>query len=82
MVDTANPTAEFSKYNKLAKVPVFVGADGYVLTECIAIAIYGTSQPRSSKYRSSYFCLFCGPLSCAVAAQRDDLAKFNTVIPV
>ncbi|QDS77758.1 hypothetical protein FKW77_004919 [Venturia effusa] len=30
--------------NKLGKVPTFVGADGYVLTECIAIAIYLTSQ--------------------------------------
>jgi elongation factor 1-gamma len=26
--------------NRLAKVPTFVGTDGYVLSECIAIAIY------------------------------------------
>jgi len=42
--DTANPSAEYLKYNKLSKVPTFVGADGYVLSECIAIAIYVTSQ--------------------------------------
>lgn len=42
--DTSKPTPEYLKYNKLAKVPTFVGADGYVLTECIAIAIYVTSQ--------------------------------------
>lgn len=27
-------------YNHLGKVPTFVGSDGYVLSECIAIAIY------------------------------------------
>ncbi|OIW29837.1 eEF1-gamma domain-containing protein [Coniochaeta ligniaria NRRL 30616] len=42
--DTSKPTPEYLKYNKLAKVPTFVGADGYVLTECMAIAIYVTSQ--------------------------------------
>lgn len=30
------------KLNPLGKVPVFEGADGYTLTECIAIAIYST----------------------------------------
>ncbi|CAJ2507500.1 Uu.00g086860.m01.CDS01 [Anthostomella pinea] len=43
-VDTTKPTKDFLKYNKLAKVPTFVGNDGYVLTECMAIAIYITSQ--------------------------------------
>jgi len=43
-VDTTKPTAEFLKLNPLAKVPTFVGSDGYVLTECMAIAIYVTSQ--------------------------------------
>ena len=28
--------------NSLGQVPVFVGADGYVLTECIPIALYCT----------------------------------------
>ena len=38
--DTVNPTPEYLKLNKLSKIPTFVGEDGYVLTECIAIAIY------------------------------------------
>lgn len=42
--DTSKPDPEYLKYNKLGKVPTFVGADGYVLSECIAIAIYGTSE--------------------------------------
>jgi len=40
----ANATADYLKINKLGKIPSFVGADGYTLTECIAIAIYVTSQ--------------------------------------
>lgn len=32
--------AEYLKINKLGKVPTFVGADGYTLHECVAIAIY------------------------------------------
>jgi len=43
-VDTDKPTDEFLKVNKLGKVPAFVGSDGYVLTESMAIAIYVTSQ--------------------------------------
>ncbi|KAL2025136.1 hypothetical protein VTK56DRAFT_138 [Thermocarpiscus australiensis] len=43
-VDTTNPTEEFLKVNPLHKVPAFLGSDGFVLTECIAIAIYVTSQ--------------------------------------
>jgi hypothetical protein len=39
----ASAPADFLKYNKLGKIPTFVGADGYVLSECIAIAIYGES---------------------------------------
>ncbi|RDL35123.1 putative translation elongation factor eEF-1, gamma chain [Venustampulla echinocandica] len=35
---------EYLKINSLAKVPTFVGADGYTLSESIAIAIYITSQ--------------------------------------
>jgi elongation factor 1-gamma len=30
----------YRKINPLAKIPTFVGSDGYVLSECIAIAIY------------------------------------------
>ncbi|KAI0120014.1 eEF1-gamma domain-containing protein [Nemania sp. FL0031] len=43
-VDAANPPAELLKLNKLGKVPTFVGSDGYVLTETMAISIYITSQ--------------------------------------
>ncbi|KAK1827050.1 hypothetical protein QBC39DRAFT_362774 [Podospora conica] len=43
-VDTANASAEYLKFNPLSKVPTFVGADSYVLFECIAIAVYITSQ--------------------------------------
>ncbi|KAF1986753.1 eEF1-gamma domain-containing protein [Aulographum hederae CBS 113979] len=37
-------SADYQKLNKLGKIPTFEGEDGYVLTECIAIAIYLTSQ--------------------------------------
>jgi elongation factor 1-gamma len=44
--NTEKPTDEYLKYNALSKVPTFVGADGYVLSECIAIAVYSTcSKP-------------------------------------
>ncbi|KAI1180918.1 hypothetical protein F4777DRAFT_178658 [Nemania sp. FL0916] len=39
-VDAAKPSEEFLKYNKLGKIPTFVGSDGYVLTETMAISIY------------------------------------------
>ena len=42
--DTDKPSGEYLKYNPLSKVPTFVGSDGYVLSECIAIAIYGESE--------------------------------------
>ncbi|KAF2395956.1 eEF1-gamma domain-containing protein [Trichodelitschia bisporula] len=35
---------EYLKLNPLGKIPTFVGADGYTLSETIAIAIYFTSQ--------------------------------------
>ncbi|KAK5128791.1 hypothetical protein LTR85_000124 [Meristemomyces frigidus] len=35
---------DYRKLNKLGKVPTFEGADGYILSECMAIAIYITSQ--------------------------------------
>jgi hypothetical protein len=35
-------SADYLLLNKLGKVPTFQGADGYVLSECIAIAIYRT----------------------------------------
>jgi hypothetical protein len=36
---------ELLKYNPLGRVPTFVGSDGYVLTECIPITLYGTRTP-------------------------------------
>lgn len=36
-------STDYLKINKLGLVPSFVGADGYELTECIAIAIYSMS---------------------------------------
>lgn len=39
-VDTTNPTPEYLKLNKLGKVPTFESEDGFVLYECMAIAIY------------------------------------------
>lgn len=43
-VDFNNITEEHRKANKQAKVPTFIGSDGFVLTECIALAIYSTFQ--------------------------------------
>ncbi|ROW15444.1 hypothetical protein VPNG_02348 [Cytospora leucostoma] len=43
-VDAASPSAEYLKLNKLGKIPTFEGADGFVLHEAIAIAIYIQSQ--------------------------------------
>ena len=39
------------KVNPLGQVPTFVGADGYVLTECVAVALYSACErlkPKSS----------------------------------
>jgi hypothetical protein len=44
LVEPAVPApAEYLLLNKLGKIPTFEGADGYVLSEAIAIAIYCTS---------------------------------------
>ncbi|KAI1072236.1 hypothetical protein LB507_003305 [Fusarium sp. FIESC RH6] len=42
--EKGNATAEHLKANGLGKIPAFVGEDGFALSECIAIAIYITSQ--------------------------------------
>jgi hypothetical protein len=36
-----NQSPEYTKFNPLGKIPTFVDAHGFVLTEAIAIAIYG-----------------------------------------
>lgn len=41
-IDFENISEEHKAANKLGKIPTFIGADGYTLTECIAIAIYST----------------------------------------
>lgn len=38
-------STEYLKLNKLGKVPTFEGADGFVLSEAIAIAVYRESHP-------------------------------------
>lgn len=35
---------EYLKVNPVGKIPAFVGSNGFVLTECIAIAVYFASQ--------------------------------------
>ncbi|KAF2087136.1 hypothetical protein K490DRAFT_42769 [Saccharata proteae CBS 121410] len=37
-------SSDYLKVNKLGKIPTFEGKDNYVLSECIAIAVYITSQ--------------------------------------
>ncbi|KAF8472435.1 elongation factor EF-1 gamma subunit [Kalaharituber pfeilii] len=45
LVETYPPgPEEYAKVNPLRKIPTFVGSNGFVLTECIAIAIYLVSQ--------------------------------------
>ncbi|GAB0133355.1 hypothetical protein EsDP_00001767 [Epichloe bromicola] len=43
-VEFGKPVAEHKKANGLGKIPAFVGEDGFALSECIAVAIYVTSQ--------------------------------------
>ena len=38
-------STDYLKLNKLGKVPTFEGSDGYILSECIAIAIYRKCTP-------------------------------------
>ena len=46
-------STDYLKINKLGKVPSFVGADGYELSEAIAIAIYGMSKSPQSNSPSA-----------------------------
>lgn len=54
LVETRPPNTdvEYLKLNPLNRIPTFVGADGFVLTEVIAIAIYCKYQ-KSTKTTSS-----------------------------
>ncbi|CAI4210351.1 unnamed protein product [Parascedosporium putredinis] len=42
--EAGNATAEHKKASPLGKVPAFLGKDGFALSECVAVAIYITSQ--------------------------------------
>jgi elongation factor 1-gamma len=44
-VTPGTQSPEYLKISPLGKYPAFVGANGFVLTECIAIAVYSTSLP-------------------------------------
>lgn len=46
LVETKPPVQDidYFKLNPLGKIPTFVGANGYILTETMAIAVYFTSQ--------------------------------------
>jgi elongation factor 1-gamma len=46
LVETKPPVKdiEYFKLNPLGRVPTFVGANGYILTETMAIAVYCTSN--------------------------------------
>ncbi|KIX93645.1 uncharacterized protein Z520_10551 [Fonsecaea multimorphosa CBS 102226] len=46
LVETRTPVTdpEYRKLNPLSRIPTFVGANGFILTESIAIAIYFASQ--------------------------------------
>lgn len=37
-----NQSAEYTKVNPLGKIPAFEGANGFVLSEVIALVVYGT----------------------------------------
>jgi elongation factor 1-gamma len=52
VVTIASSTAAHDDYrqlNRTGKIPTFVGSDGYVLTESIAIAVYGRDSPPSTR---------------------------------
>lgn len=42
LVETQPPveSSDYLKLNPLGKIPTFEGANGFILTECIAIAVY------------------------------------------
>lgn len=50
--DKDNPEnhAKLLQLNPLGQVPVFVGADGHVLTECIPIALYRPCSPTLASF--------------------------------
>ncbi|CAH0038212.1 unnamed protein product [Clonostachys solani] len=43
-----NPSIEHLEVNSLGKIPTFVGEGGFVLSECIAVALYFASQDENT----------------------------------
>lgn len=68
---TENPaegvSADYLKINKLGKIPTFVGADGFTLSECIAIAVYSMSTLHHLEISAP--CVFGNRLHVAPIAQ-------------
>lgn len=56
LVDLTNPSIEHLKVNPLGKIPTFVAQDGFVVSECIALAIYCTSTALALQL---FVCFFC-----------------------
>lgn len=50
---------DYRKINKLGRIPTFEGADGYILSEMLAIAVYCTSLViclmRTRSYDETYY---------------------------
>ena len=63
--DTANPSIEHRKASGLGKVPAFLGEDGFALSECIAIAIYGMSMPNFFNHQDQHGALLA-PILCVM----------------
>ena len=54
----AKESSEYLKVNPLNKIPSFEGSDGYILTEAMAIAIYGKlATPPRHLAQMSHFCM-------------------------
>ena len=54
IVETKPPVTdpEYAKINLLKKIPTFVGSNGYILSETMAIAIYCMHPPTRHYSRS------------------------------
>jgi hypothetical protein len=57
-------STEYLKLNKLGKVPTFEGADGFVLSECIAIAVYCKCPALSSSLARNGMRIFLYSYPC------------------
>ena len=61
LVETSPSSGDpsYKKINPLDKVPTFVGANGFTLTECLAISVYREScLPRDVRSFLSLFSFF------------------------